>query len=222
MSVRIYNQRGRQAVFVHVPRTGGLWFKEYLTRIPGLGIQVLKGDVDSHYSFLELSQIGWWSDHSFAFVRDPFDWLVSRWSHARSIEAYPDRRHFGIHRLFDEQVCAGFEATVHSIVHNRPGIVGQTYGYMTAGVSRLYQTADLPRAGYLALQDCPGLLTREQHEAAYEALGKVERFNGTSESVREEVEALSPELKRRFLATEKVALAISEMAMRVPRPKELS
>lgn len=162
-----------QSVFVHVPRTGGLWFGEVVRQL-GLLKQQLKGDVDSHFSYTELSRIGW-GGPSFGFIRHPLDWVKSRWSHAIEIKAKEDGRHFHIHRDFDQCVRPTFDQTLRAILATQPGIVNNTFEAMLGGVSEIYRTEDLPQAAVTAI-----VHFEEIEDGVQDVVSGLAPFNGTS------------------------------------------
>lgn len=193
------------SVFVHIPRTGGLWLAEVVQRLD-IKHQQFKGDVDSHFTYKELPEY-WRQFPAFSFVRHPYAWLKSRWSHCIEHNLVPDHRNYGVHRLFDECVRDTFEETVKAILQQRPGIVGQTYSTMLDGIPiyRVYQTENLPLAAYQALQRL-GEITHDQKQTVLD----IKPINGTSQmdKYRQEIEAVPKSLIDKFLASEKIALQI--------------
>ena len=190
--------------FVHIPRTGGLWFGEIVHQL-GLKHQKLRGDIDSHLAFKEMPD-NWRALYAFSFVRHPLAWLKSRWSHCIEHNLKEDHRHYGVHRLFDECVQERFVDTVRTILDRRPGIVGQTYFTMTRGIDQLFKTENLRDA-------CLRVLSRHERINVLEVTKIIDEtppFNGTSkmDRYREEVESLPKDLIDQFLQQEKLALEI--------------
>ena len=182
--------------FIHVPRTGGLWFGELLNRIT-IKKQVLKGDIDSHYRHCDLPPT-WKELPSFSFIRHPLDWIQSRWSHAREINAKEDGRHEGVHRLFDECVHNTFQDTVKHVMKHRPGLVSLTFAEMQTGVDMLIQTEQIPFRVYEVLDVLEGVSV-----AVWKWTTPVEKYNSTRTMSKWEKEfGLPPLLKNEFLEAE--------------------
>lgn len=137
-----------EAVFIHVPRTGGIWLRTVLrTVVPG--IMELRGD-DRHHMPLSALPDCLQRLPSFGFVRHPLRWAYSRWEHSRRIRGLEDKRFYGLHRRFDELVRDSFSETIRELIRCRPGLVSQTFAWMLEGV-RVYRFEDLPDAGADAL-----------------------------------------------------------------------
>lgn len=193
--------------FVHVPRTGGLWFHEVVRQL-GLRHQILKGDVDSHFAFREMPP-SWQLLTPFSFVRHPLAWIKSRWSHCIEHRLKEDYRHFRVHREFDKLVQPTFKATVKELLRWRldhpRGIVGHTYRTMLDGVKRLARTEDMPDAAWQILHEWEGV-----PEDGLWTVRAVEPTNGTSgmEKYKEELESLPEQLVEQFLVSEEEAIAI--------------
>jgi hypothetical protein len=129
--------------FIHIPRTGGFWLEAVVDamKIPH---QILKGDIDSHFTFNELPS-HWKELEGFSFIRHPYHWVKSRWSHLITHGMLNDQRHFGVHRLFDKCAEESFENTIKNIVNAYPeGLVGRTYQEMLDGVKYVACTENLP------------------------------------------------------------------------------
>lgn len=69
------------AVFLHIPKTGGTWFRHAL-QVNHIPFEEL-GEQHSHFPFIrELKPEGFFDDKFvFAFVRHPLTWYQSRWAH---------------------------------------------------------------------------------------------------------------------------------------------
>ena len=205
MSIRLPN-----SCFVHIPRTGGLWFGEVLKKLE-IKHQVLRGDVDSHFTRREMP--GYWQQFpAFSFVRHPLAWVKSRWSHCIEHNLVADRRNYGIHRVFDECVRPTLEETIQTIIWTQPGLVGTTYLEMTHNPDSpiptvLYRTEDLPLAACEALFLFEGLKDYD-----YEIVLSTPRTNSTAtmDKYKLELDSLmeSSVLVKTFLSHEKLALEI--------------
>ena len=199
MSLRLPN-----SVFVHVPRTGGLWLGEVVQKI-GLLQQRFNGDVDSHFTFRELPDL-WRALQPFSFVRHPLGWIKSRWSHSVECRISDDHRHYGINRLFDEHFHASFRETVEDILRNRPGLVGLTFREMQDGIPAAFlrRTEDLPYSAVDLLRNLEGV-----GDDQVQVIVGTPAFNGTSqlEKYRQELSSLPNSLVRDFLASESDAFA---------------
>lgn len=200
MSVRLVN-----SCFVHIPRTGGTWLKKAVMAIR-LHRQTLSGDLDGHLPWSVLSR-HWPNLIGFTFVRHPFAWLRSRWSHAIHINAAEDGRHFGVHRLFDVHVRPSFADTVAAILRQTPGIVGITYKTMAEGIppENLVRTEDLPNGAGRLLVRLEGISGQ-----SCELLRNVPPCNSTSSLARyqKEMANLPARLEEEFLESERIALDI--------------
>jgi hypothetical protein len=198
MSIRLPN-----SCFVHIPRTGGLWLGRVIEEL-GIKHQTLKGDIDSHFRFNQLPD-NWRELHSFSFVRHPFDWVRSRWSHALDIQAYDNYRHYGVHREFDECVRPTLRETIEVILKDNPGIVSYTYSEMTRGVRTLLRTENIRNELYTFLTDVEVL-----PDNAEEIIQSVEPFNGTSTLSQYCGDAgyIPEKLKKQFLESEREALTM--------------
>lgn len=197
MSIRLAN-----SVFVHIPRTGGMWLRHVVDRV-GLPHRILSGDLEAHLPLSQLPE-AWRALPSFGFIRHPLAWLRSRWSHARSLRTPEEYRFYGLHRRFDACVRPTFRDTVARIVETEPGLTSRTFATMLRGVTHVYRTEDLPTAAFEALARLEGLTW-----ADWESMLAVPPINGTSglDAYREEIESLPPDLERRFLQGEQEALA---------------
>lgn len=167
MSLRMPN-----TCFVHIPRTGGMWMKKVAENL-GLIQEQLNGDIDSHYAYRELSK-GWKELRAFTFIRHPFLWVRSRWSHAIEINAYAEYRHHGIHRLFDECIKETLEETIITIIKEQPKLVLRTFSEMANGVTHIFQTRKLPENIYPFFNIYEGI-SREKWDTAL-----CERINSTT------------------------------------------
>lgn len=189
--------------FVHIPRTGGLWLGRVIEQL-GVKHQVLRGDVDSHFRFHQLPD-NWKDLHSFSFIRHPFAWVRSRWSHALEIQAYENYRHYGVHREFDECVRPTLRETIELILKDNPGIVGHTYNEMTRGVETLLRTENVSTELYSFLNQ-----VEELPDNAQDIIRSVEPFNATSDLSKYggEIGFVPDKLKKRFLDSERDALVL--------------
>jgi hypothetical protein len=202
MAVRLKN-----SCFIHIPRTGGLWFEKVLHEI-GIKHQILRGDIDSHFSYNELPY-NWKVLHSFSFVRHPLNWIKSRWSHALEINAFEDYRHYGIHRKFDECVKPTLEGTINTILKKCPGIVGETYEFMTNGVLSLIKTENISSKLYEFLSDLEELPNNSKN-----IFETTVTYNNTSDLNKyEEISKISTRTVEKFLSSEQKSISIYESAI---------
>lgn len=208
MSVRLPH-----CTFIHIPRTGGLWFEEVVRQL-GIKCQVLRGDYDSHMSLPGLPDY-WRSVPAFTFVRHPWEWVKSRWSHALEIGAYEAHRHYGIHREFDECVRPSFQETIRHILKHCPGIIGETYSHMIQGCDDLRRTQDLAMATYEMLVQYE--IEDVSSDLIAQVISETPKNNSTSElpRYREQFIDLPAGLTSKFLASEKVAIKIWKSAPRI-------
>lgn len=188
------------SVFIHVPRTGGLWFNDLLGKLD-VRHQTLKGDYDSHLQFRSLP-LEWSTATGFSFIRHPYTWLKSRWSHSRLINSKRDERHFGIHRQFDELTCDSFEETIKRITSKRPGLVGTTFQLMQSGCFILRRTEEIRFAASEFLQLFGGI------SISPEELKKFERTNSSSslKEFHKQFKAVPQSLIQEFLESEEFIL----------------
>lgn len=203
MSIRMSN-----SCFVHIPRTGGLWFGDVVESL-GIKHQRLRGDIDSHLTFSELPD-NWRRLVSFTFVRHPLKWIKSRWSHCVEHNLKEDYRCYGIHREFDECVEPDFVETLKNILACRPGIVGETYSRMSSGVTRIYRTEDIPQVAYSILSELEGV-----GSGAEVIIRNVPKVNSTATLTKYE-EIISKALRtliNEFLESESIALQIWKNAI---------
>ena len=198
MSIRMPN-----SCFIHVPRTGGLWFGEVVREL-GIKHQVLKGDIDSHFKYCELPH-NWRALVSFGFIRHPFDWVKSRWSHAIEHNVVADYRHYGVHRLFDECVRPTFKRTLETILSKQPGLVGLTYLEMLTGVDFIYCTEDLPIVAFDTLKKLEGVV-----QSDLDRVSSIPAFNGTSKLDKWQhfFNTVPESLVQEFLASESLAITM--------------
>lgn len=199
MSIRLPN-----SCFVHIPRTGGLWLGEVVARL-GIEHQVLRGDVDSHFTFKQLPE-NWRRLKSFGFVRLPVAWIKSRWSHMAEHNMEPSHyRHYGVHRLFDVCFRSTFIETLETILSEHPGLVGTVYQEMLDGVDRVYRTEDLPKAACVVLRDLEGV-----EQPKWPVISGVNPTNGTSQlgKWRCEVDSAPEDLMDEFADSERLAYEI--------------
>lgn len=203
MCIRLPN-----SCFVHIPRTGGLWFGAVVEAL-GIKHQTLKGDIDSHFSYSQLPP-NWTALHSFSFIRDPFKWVRSRWSHALEINAYEDYRHYGVHREFDILIRPTLHETIKNIVIRSPGLVGRTYQIMTHGVESLLKTETLQDTIYQFLGKLEYL-----PEDADKTIETINPFNGTSslDKYSGVISQVPDALIRKFINTEQYAYKLWESAL---------
>lgn len=200
MSIRLPN-----SCFVHIPRTGGLWFGKVVETL-GIKHQLLKGDIDGHFTYCQLPD-NWKELHSFSFIRHPFAWVKSRWSHAQEIHAWDDYRHYGIHRKFDECLEPTLEGTIEHIIHKELGLVSRTYKAMLTGVDTVIQTERL-------WIDLPVFLSQVEGINAWKVIKETERFNGTSDLSKYggSISHVSDKIMKMFLGSESKAIKMWENA----------
>lgn len=193
MSLRLPN-----SVFVHVPRTGGTWIADVVERL-GLLRQKLKGDVDSHFTGTELRRY-WPGLPQFAVVRHPWTWVESRWSHAVSINALRDQRHFSVHREFDRLVDeSSFERTIVNCIACGASVVGRTFFVMIPAGTVIVRFDRLVEHLGSVLSRLEGVSPTDYGDL----VATMEPVNATSEKARQEgLLECSQELKDRFLAME--------------------
>lgn len=190
MSLRL-----NKSCFVHIPRTGGIWLQEVAHKL-GILRQVLKGDVDSHFSYKQLPE-EWQQLKSFTFLRNPYDWVKSRWSHAILIRAYDDMRHYGVHRDFDKLVRTSFLDTLKNIIEHRKkngvGLVERTYTIMSAGVRHKIKTENITEkvSDYLfSVEGCKLLDIKKAIEATNSETNtsaKLSKFKSHFENIPEDL-----------------------------------
>ena len=202
--------RMNQTMLVHVPRTGGTWIREVVERL-GLLRQQLRGDVDSHFTYPELSRY-WSSLTPLIVVRHPWTWLESRWSHAAKIRARQNQRHYGPHQWFDDEVDeTSFENTVSNFVDLPSGIVSETYWAMM-GDGDWSQPGQVLRFETLS-DSVVGALTRLERSKHFDeesfrsrclaVVRSTPRVNSTRDEAREAgLFRCSDELRQRFLDSE--------------------
>lgn len=201
--------RFNHSVFVHIPRTGGVWFRGVVREL-GMFNHILIGDVDSHLQYRELPP-HWQLLQPFSFVRHPLAWLRSRWSHAVEHKTHTEGTFFGVHLLFDQCVRDTFRATVETIMVQQPGIVSLTYQEMLAGAPSiiLCQTEQLPQAAYRLLRHLEAI--PQTWQARIEA---APRFNSTAtlDRYQAELDSLPVDLQDAFMIAERAALQLWESA----------
>ena len=200
MTVRLAN-----SVFVHVPRTGGMWLRE-VARSLGLDRQILHGDLDSHLAYQDLPKE--WDVHRlkpFSFIRHPMLWARSRWTHAMELQVHTNGRHFGIHGVFDRCVRMTFAATLRCILRNEPGLVSRTFLHMTRGIpeENLICTIDLPDAAHRLLVRLEGV--QQAHLATVRDVKKT-NSTATHEQWLTNLQEVPPGLVSEFLDSEKELL----------------
>lgn len=209
MTVRLDN-----SVFIHIPRTGGMWLREVLRKL-GLDRQIFHGDLDSHLAYSQLPEEWYGKLTPFSFIRHPLKWVKSRWTHAMEINAHGHGRHFGIHRRFDNCVRLSFKETLECIVKNEPGLVTRTFNFMASGVPKenLACTVDLPDAAFDLLHRLEGL-----PDDQLEAVRQVEKTNSTSqhECWLQELEDVPADLVNEFLETEIGAVELWQSRRKQP------
>lgn len=193
MSIRLPN-----SLFVHVPRTGGLWLGETLNQLT-IKKQVLKGDIDSHYRFKDFPKDWQKKLIPFSFIRHPVDWVKSRWSHVIEHSTHIDGRHEGVHSLFDELVDDSFEKTLKTIITKRPGLVSLTFSEMQNGVNHVRQTEQLPLVAFQLLEELEGVPL-----CVWDWIKYPNKFNSTStlNKYEKEFEKASESLVKEFVDSE--------------------
>lgn len=182
------------SVFVHVPRTGGMWLRGVVSEL-GLIVMETTSDRWNHCSHSELPA-ALQSMPSFSFVRHPVTWITSRWRHSHKINSKAEYRFHGVHRVFDELVRPSLQDTIRRILKYRPGLVGHTFKEMTTGVTVLGRTREIPAVGISILNQLEGVQVTTDH------FGIV---NGTEPLHNEGVDS---GLLQDFLASESVAMEI--------------
>lgn len=198
---------------VHIPRCGGFFIQELAKQL-GILQQIFKGDVDSHFKYCELPTF--WQTHvCFTVVRNPIDWVKSRWSHALEIEAFDNYRHYGIHRDFDSCVVPSLNQTVDNIIRRESSLITRTYRYMSDGVQYIIALEKLEK-------QLRGLLERyeEVHHTRFDKVyNRVKLQNGsipinstakTSKYLKEEIDN---QLQDKLRQQNKEAFSIWEEAL---------
>lgn len=200
--------------FIHIPRTGGTWLHNVVARL-GTPYQILKGDIDSHFRYCELPE-NWRKLASFSFVRHPWGWVASRWSHALENNTVEDFRHYGVHRVFDELVRPSFEDTLKAILEHHPGIVGYTYSQMLRGVDSLCRTESLPMGAYNLLREVENLTPDRRY-----LFDSEDKCNSTTsmDRWRVQIEAVPDDLREAFIASEPEAIDWWNLAERQERER---
>lgn len=191
------------SVFVHVPRTGGIWIREF-TKAIDLVVLESASDKWNHASHAELPN-SLRQLPSFAFVRHPLTWVISRWQHSLRISAYAEHRFHGVHSLFDACVKPTLGETLVELVERQPGLVGKTFREATSGVSYLFRMRDLPLAGCLAIHKLEGIEMSRLRKVA----GELPKCN---QNPQDSVEGLDIGLLRKFLKQEQDAVSLWEGA----------
>lgn len=210
MSLRFPN-----TCFVHIPRTGGIWLQE-LTRQLGILRQVFKGDVDSHFTYHQILEHApeWKNLKSFSFVRNPIDWIKSRWSHAVHINAYANMRHYGIHREFDCCVRNTLDDTIKAILDYHERIVTRTYRTMTKGVKTLLRTETITERMHDYLFTTESIPSDAYHRAAQTIKPTLGNINTTTQlKLFKDRLTISDPLLEKLHKTENEAFKIWESAL---------
>lgn len=191
------------SVFIHIPRTGGLWLKDRV--LPALGIehQILTGDYDSHLAKNQLPK-EWRGDPIFTFIRHPLSWVRSRWSHMMQHDLAGKNRHYGIHRQFDNLVDPSFEKTIRNILNKYNGLVSETYRIMLYGVHHVFQTEQIVEALEWVLVNLEGLSVETAQITV-----SLPRYNSTSEDWSA-LMRLPKQLEAEFLDSEHRAITMWE------------
>lgn len=174
------------SVFIHVPRTAGLWLGE---AAKGFRKQILTGDLDSHLPSDGLP-LEWSGLTSFSIIRHPWAWVRSRWSHSMEHRLKEDGRTFGIHGMFECYRQDTFEETLKRILRNYPGLATDTFWQMQSRCEHLIRTEDLPGAAVELIRKLEG-----------EQLADVPRFNDTSARWADKMN-VPDSLKEDFIAAE--------------------
>lgn len=191
----------RNSVFVHVPRTGGMWVRQ-LCRSLGIVVMESSDDYWNHCCYSDLP-VALRSMPSFAFVRHPIAWVRSRWAHSLAIDARAGKRFKGIHGEFDRLVRPTLADTVRNVLRRRPGLVGATFRAATSGVDHLRRTRDLPMAAVELLHRLEGV----PKDKSMTTVEFTPPCNGVEGSER-----LPPCLERDFIQSEGEAMTIWEGA----------
>lgn len=195
------------SVFIHIPRTGGIWFRT-LARRAGLSLLESNSDLYNHCRHVDLPR--YLRDlPSLCFVRHPLIWVRSRWQFSIKINALAEGRLHGIHREFDKWVCPTLTETVQTILRYRPGLVGETYREVTAGVTYLRRTRDLPSAAIDAICLMEGETVRSRLR---DILEQCPPCNCSEPWRGDPTAGMSSELESEFLASESQALKMWEKA----------
>lgn len=193
MSIKLPN-----SYFIHIPRTGGTWFQQSLIE-SNIPFRILKGDIDSHFTNLQLSE--YWDGIPFTFVRHPWDWVKSRWSHAIKHGLHTAHRHYGIHRRFDRCVRPSFSDTIEELLLEfHSGVFTTTFEEMTKGSKRVT---------VLRLEDFPSNLSSLISSWEGSKFHPLEtKINGTTEEFDDSKYEVSLFLKTKYLRREELWMAL--------------
>lgn len=194
----------RNSVFVHVPRTGGMWVRALACRL-GFVVMESRDDFWNHACHADLP-VALRAMPSFACVRHPLMWARSRWAHSLAINACQECRFRGVHAEFDALVRPTLADTLREILTTSPGLVGKTFTAATQGVTHRIRTRDLPGAAVAVLTRLEGV-SQADAEMAVECTSPI---NGSSPDAK--AAALPDGLAEEFLASEGEALRIWEGA----------
>lgn len=163
----------KKSVFVHIPRTAGMWIRGV---IASHGLLVLEphNDYWNHCRRCDLPE-HYTSMPSFSFIRHPLFWVLSRWRHSVHMDARNSKRFFGVHRVFDECVEPTFRATLARLLDEHEGIVGHTYREVTNGVTLIGCTDCLKPSLRKIIRTLEGVdICFRGHEGLYNELVTIE------------------------------------------------
>lgn len=129
--------RYQQALFLHVPKTGGSWIRSILREAGGKDISY-PHDIPANKKFYMLTR----NVKPFCIIRHPLEYVYSIWKHwsgnprCRENNLNPkkdymwDKRHTG--RIYADNIVEGdFEKTIANFTENWPGFVSWLYGQYT-------------------------------------------------------------------------------------------
>lgn len=138
--------RLNKTVFIHIPKTGGMWITAVLEKLGAVREKTNLPHVTWTQILENRSRKAWHDLRPFAFVREPVGWYRSYWAFKMRVGWDPGNG------VDDECQDPSFPAFVAKMVTHKPGFLGQLYTQFTKGTV-VYRFETLKEDFLKALQE---------------------------------------------------------------------
>lgn len=143
------------SVFIHVPRTGGQWFRTCIANweIEKPETEYERKEIGYHHcSRIDLVDIK--NRLSFGFVRHPWTWIKSRWSHIKKKKENYTPTENKYDQYFHECYANSFETTLENVCTKHPSLATHTFEHMLLKCDFIGRMEDNPKSASMLTRLC--------------------------------------------------------------------